>query len=59
MGESEEAEVTSGGPPVVVAEVSLMGWSRETGAGRSLRHLRLLLVREHGDVKSEIERIQS
>lgn len=32
MGESEGAEVTSGGPPVVVAEVSLMGWSRDPGA---------------------------
>lgn len=30
-GRSEEAEVTSGGPLVVVAEVSLMGRSRETG----------------------------
>lgn len=38
MGESEEAEVTSGGPPVVVAEVSLMEWSRDRDGRTSLRH---------------------
>lgn len=35
IGESEEAEVTSGGPPVVLAEVSLMGESREWGLARA------------------------